>query len=165
MNLKFKPITANDWNSIATIYKQGIETGDATFEQDVPSWEDWDASHIEKCRIATILENQIVGWAALTQVSGRCIYAGVAEVSVYVHENFRGKKIGLQLLQKIIEESEKENFWSLQSGIFPENKASLSIHDQAGFRIIGIREKIGKMNGKWRNNTILERRSTIIGVE
>ncbi len=158
-----RQMEATDWLSVVEIYKQGIETGNATFQQDIPTWQDWDNRHLTTCRIVLIKENEIAGWAALTPVSGRCVYAGVAEVSVYVADKFRGQKLGLQLLQQLIEESEKENFWTLQAGIFPENTASLMIHQKSGFRKVGYRERIGKMNGKWRDTILLERRSEKIG--
>jgi L-amino acid N-acyltransferase YncA len=111
------------------------------------------------------IDNEIVGWAALTAVSGRCVYAGVAEVSVYISNNYRGQKIGTKLLDKLIAESENEKLWTLQAGIFPENIASLKIHEDLGFRKIGHREKIGKMNGIWRDTVLLERRSKVIGID
>jgi phosphinothricin acetyltransferase len=117
------------------------------------------------CRLVAVENGQVAGWAALTAVSGRCIYAGVAEVSVYVSQNHRGKKIGTALLQTLIAESEHNGFWTLQAGIFPENKASIGVHQNNGFRIIGYREKIGKMDNIWRDNVILERRSKLIGID
>lgn len=159
MEIIFRTMTAEDWTSVAEIYRQGIETGNATFQQEIPNFEEWDAEHLKKCRIVCVVENELAGWAALTPVSERCAYAGVAEVSVYVADKFRGQNIGLQLLGQLIEESENENLWTLQSGIFPENTASLKIHDKLGFRKVGYRERIGKMNGKWRDTILLERRS------
>lgn len=163
--IEYRPIVATDYEQVAQIYQQGIATGNATFQQDIPTWEDWDESHLKNCRTVGILDNKIVGWAALTAVSSRCVYAGVAEVSVYVATNYRGLKIGTKLLEYLIEESEASNIWTLQAGIFPENIASIKIHEQLGFRIVGKREKIGKMNGKWRDTLLLERRSVKIGVE
>jgi L-amino acid N-acyltransferase YncA len=162
-NQLIEPITTGDWNAVAKIYKEGIATGNATFQQTLPTWEEWDADHIKNCRLVFEIDNEIVGWAALTAISGRCVYAGVAEVSVYVSELHRGKKIGSQLLQQLILESEKENLWTLQAGIFPENIGSIKIHEALGFRKIGYREKIGKLNGIWRDTVLLERRSTTIG--
>ena len=138
---------AADWTNVAEIYRQGIETGNATFQQEIPTWDDWNNGHIKSCRIVAEIDNEIVGWAALTAVSGRCVYAGVAEVSVYISNKYRGQKIGTKLLDKLIAESENEKHWTLQAGIFPENIASLKIHEELGFRKIGHREKIGKMNG------------------
>ncbi len=156
---------AADWTNVAEIYRQGIETGNATFQQEIPTWDDWNNGHIKSCRIVAEIDNEIVGWAALTAVSGRCVYAGVAEVSVYISNKYRGQKIGTKLLDKLIAESENERHWTLQAGIFPENIASLKIHEELGFRKIGHREKIGKMNGIWRDTILLERRSKVIGID
>lgn len=156
---------AADWTNVAEIYRQGIETGNATFQQEIPTWDDWNNGHIKSCRIVAEIDNEIVGWAALTAVSGRCVYAGVAEVSVYISNKYRGQKIGTKLLDKLIAESENEKLWTLQAGIFPENIASLKIHEELGFRKIGHREKIGKMNGIWRDTVLLERRSKVIGID
>ena len=163
--IEYRPMVATDYEQVAQIYQQGIDTGNATFQQDIPTWEDWDESHLKNCRTVGIMDNKVVGWAALTAVSSRCVYAGVAEVSVYVATNYRGLKIGTKLLEYQIEESEASNIWTLQAGIFPENIASIKLHEQLGFRIVGKREKIGKMNGKWRDTLLLERRSEKIGVE
>ena len=163
--IEYRPMVATDYEQVAQIYQQGIATGNATFQQDIPTWDDWDESHLKNCRTVGIMDNKIVGWAALTAVSSRCVYAGVAEVSVYVATNYRGLKIGTKLLEYLIEESEASNIWTLQAGIFPENIASIKLHEQLGFRIVGKREKIGKMNGKWRDTLLLERRSVRIGVE
>jgi L-amino acid N-acyltransferase YncA len=165
MEIKFRPMTADDWAAVADIYGQGIETGNATFQQTIPTWDDWDSGHLESCRIVAVIEGEIVGWAALTAVSGRCVYAGVAEVSIYVGNKHRGQQIGTKLLDKLIVESENEKIWTLQAGIFPENTASLKIHEALGFRQIGRREKIGKMNEVWRDIMLLERRSKIIGID
>jgi L-amino acid N-acyltransferase YncA len=151
-----------DWDPVADIYKQGIDTGNATFQRDVPEWVEWDKAHIKTCRIVADVNGEVAGWAALTAVSGRCVYAGVAEVSVYIAERFKGQKIGTGLLEKLITESEKEGFWTLQAGIFRENLASLNIHKNLGFREVGYREKIGKMDSIWRDTILLERRSRII---
>jgi phosphinothricin acetyltransferase len=150
-------------NEVLKIYEEGIATGNATFQNAVPSGEEWDKTHIGNCRLVAIENNRISGWAALTAVSGRCVYAGVAEVSIYVAAAARGKGLGKKLLQALIKESESNNYWTLQAGIFPENKASIRIHEECGFRIIGSRERIGQMNGVWRDTLLLERRSKIIG--
>ena len=152
------------WEAVKQIYEEGIATGNATFQTTAPTWEEWDAAHSVKPRLIAIENDEISGWAAITPVSGRCVYAGVGEVSVYVSAASRGKGIGKNLLQALIEESEKENFWTLQAGIFPENISSLAIHEACGFRVIGTRERIGKMNGAWRDTVLLERRSTTIGL-
>lgn len=164
MNVSFRSMTAEDWISVSSIYEQGIATGDATFEPKSPKWEEWDNGHLDTCRIVAEYEGTIVGWGALSPVSGRCVYAGVAEISIYVASAYRGLKVGAALLGQLITESEKVGFWTLQAGIFPENKASLKIHQDAGFRIVGYREKVGKMKGIWRDNMLLERRSKINGV-
>ena len=153
-----------DWEAVKEIYEEGIATGNATFQQSAPQWEEWNNSHLPHSRMVAKEEDTIVGWAALTPVSGRCVYAGVAEVSVYVSDKARGKGLGKQLLQKLVEESEANNIWTLQAGIFPENTASLKIHEACGFRKLGTRERIGKMNGVWRDTILLERRSKTIGV-
>jgi len=163
--LLFRPMTESDWSDVAEIYRQGIETGNATFQTDIPTWEEWNKEHLKSCRIVAEREGQIAGWAALSPVSGRCVYAGVAEVSVYISNNFRGQKIGTKLLGKLISESENDGIWTLQSGIFSENMASLQIHYNLGFRLVGYREKIGRMNGTWRDTILLERRSKVVGSE
>lgn len=163
-NISFRFMEVNDWESVAQIYKEGLETGNSTFQQEVPTWEDWDKGHLTVCRLIAEHEQKIVGWAALSPVSSRCVYAGVAEVSVYVSAKHRGNKIGSQLLNKLIQESEKNGFWTLQAGIFPENIPSIKIHEDLGFRKIGYREKIGNMNGIWRDTLLLERRSKVIGI-
>jgi L-amino acid N-acyltransferase YncA len=152
------------WPAVKNIYEEGIATDNATFKTAAPEWEEWDAAHVKNLRLVAVLNDRVLGWAALTPVSGRCIYAGVGEVSVYVAAAARGKGLGKKLLQALIEESEKNNFWTLQAGIFPENEASISIHEFCGFRIIGSHEKIGMMHGAWRDILLLERRSTVVGV-
>jgi L-amino acid N-acyltransferase YncA len=149
--------------AVQEIYEQGIATGHATFETKSPRWDDWDQAHLVQGRlVATDESGQLVGWAVLTPVSGRCVYAGVAEVSVSVRQEARGKGVGKRLLEALIRE--KESIWTLQAGIFPENTASLKLHEQSGFRKIGYRERIGKMNNIWRDIVLLERRSTTVGV-
>lgn len=164
MDILLRPMTENDWPSVAEIYRQGIETGNATFETKVPAWEKWNAGHLPGCRIVATIEDSAVAWAALTPVSGRCVYAGVAEVSVYVADKYQGLKIGTKILERLISESEDEGIWTLQAGIFPENKASIRMHGNLGFRIVGFREKIGKMDGIWRDTLLLERRSRVAGL-
>jgi L-amino acid N-acyltransferase YncA len=163
MNILFRPMVKSDWEKVAEIYKQGIDTGNATFQQDIPSWDEWNSGHLKTCRIIADIDKEIAGWAALTPVSGRCVYAGVAEVSVYVSNEHKGRKIGTKLLEILISESEKEGLWTLQAGIFPENTASLKLHENLGFRQVGYREKIGKMSGIWRDTILLERRSKTAG--
>lgn len=158
------PLTEQHYPVVKIIYEQGLATGNSTFQTSAPEWSEWNESHISNCRIVGIENAQIIGWAALTPVSGRCVYAGVAEVSVYVDERFRGKGYGTTLLDALIQESEKNNLWTLQAGIFPENISSIRIHEALGFRKIGYREKIGKLNGVWRNTILLERRSSKVGI-
>ena len=160
----FRQMMPSDWPAVAQIYKEGIDTGNATFQTEIPTWEEWDTGHLKTCRIVAELNGKIVGWIALSLVSGRCVYAGVAEVSIYISAQHRGQKIGYQLLKQVIAESEANNIWMLQSGIFLENASSIKIHESLGFRNIGYREKMGKMNGVWRDVLILERRSRIVGI-
>ncbi len=161
--MDIKPMQPEHWPLVKKIYEEGIATGNATFQTTAPEWEEWDAAHVKNSRLVFIDNDEVSGWAALTAVSGRCVYAGVGEVSVYVATNARGKGIGKKLLHALIAESEKNNFWTLQAGIFPENESSIKIHEDCGFRIIGRREKIGQMNGVWRDTLLLERRSTVTG--
>lgn len=153
------------WDAVKKIYEEGIATGNATFQTEAPSWEEWDKAHSAKPRLVAVENNEVLGWAAITPVSGRCVYAGVGEVSVYVSADARGKGVGKKLLQALTGESEKENFWTLQAGIFPENAASIALHHSCGFRTIGSREKIGKLKGIWRDTVLLERRSDKTGIE
>lgn len=162
--MKLVIMKPSHWEAVKEIYKEGIATGNATFQQSAPTWEEWNNSHLPHCRIVAKEGDGILGWAALTPVSGRCVYAGVAEVSVYVSNKARGKGLGKQLLQKLIEESEANGIWTLQAGIFPENVASIKIHEACGFRVLGTRERIGKMNGVWRDTVLLERRSKTVGI-
>ena len=156
-------MNARDWPAVREIYLEGIRTGNATFEKTAPEWEKWNASHLPSCRFVARSEVDLLGWAALSPVSGRCVYAGVAEVSVYVAERARGQGIGLKLLTSLVEASEQADIWTLQAGIFPENVASIEVHQRCGFRIVGIREKIGCMDGRWRDVVLMERRSTAAG--
>jgi L-amino acid N-acyltransferase YncA len=165
IDVTFRSLVKDDWKSVTEIYRQGIETGNATFENEIPTWNKWDSTHLKFGRIVAQFDNVIVAWAALTPVSDRCVYSGVAEVSVYVANKYQGIKIGTKILERLISESEDEGIWSLQASIFPENKASLKMHENLGFRIVGHREKIGKMNGIWRDTTLLERRSKVIGLQ
>jgi phosphinothricin acetyltransferase len=162
---RIENMTAEDWPRVANIYLAGIATKNATFEQQAPDWQTWSNSHRPDCRLIALLGEQIVGWAALSNVSSRCIYSGVAEVSVYVDPEFQGRGIGDRLMKALIAESESNGLWTLQAGIFPENGKSIQLHLRNGFRIIGTRERIGKMDGVWRDTVLLERRSDQVGVE
>lgn len=161
--VEIQQMKPSDWLAVSEIYKQGLETGMATFETKIPSWEQWDENHIESCRLIAKTDDKIVGWAALSEVSSRCVYGGVAEVSVYVAEEARGKRIGAHLLRQLIDESETQGYWTLQSGIFPENVSSIRLHEKLGFRKIGFRERIGQLNGVWKDNILMEKRSKKTG--
>jgi L-amino acid N-acyltransferase YncA len=163
--IMFEVMTADDWPEARAIYVQGIATGLATFETEAPEWEEWNAAHMESCRLVAKTDGEIVGWAALSPVSGRCVYGGVAEVSVYVAETARGQGIGKTLLMALVIESEKVDVWTLQAGVFPENVDSIALHKSCGFREIGYRERIGQMqDGTWRDVVLLERRSETVGI-
>jgi phosphinothricin acetyltransferase len=162
-NLSIEPMQPADWPAVRAIYREGIATGNATFETEAPEWEQWDSGHLPICRLVARRDGQIVGWAALSPVSGRCVYAGVAEVSVYVAAAARGQGVGKALLAALVAESERAGLWTLQAGIFPENAASLALHRACGFREVGRRERIGQMHGVWRDIVLMERRSKIVG--
>ena len=162
--IEIQPLSPRDWASVRAIYLEGIATGNATFEKSAPEWEAWDRSHLPACRLAARVAGEIAGWAALSPVSSRCVYAGVAEASVYVAAAMRGLGIGRSLLAALIEASEREGIWTLQAGIFPENTGSVALFQGAGFRMVGRRERIGCMDGRWRDTLLLERRSAATGV-
>jgi len=157
-------MTATDWEKVAIIYREGIATGMATFETQIHSYEKWDASHLKNCRFVGLYEDNLAGWAALAPVSSRHVYRGVAEVSIYIGQNYWGLGLGKALLKHLILESEAQGFWTLQSGIFPSNKISIKLHESVGFRKIGVRERVGKLNGVWIDNVLYERRSTKTGM-
>lgn len=160
-----RPMTSKDWHTVANIYEDGIATGVATFETNIPTYEAWDNAHLKTCRIVALKNQQVVGWAALSPVSSRCVYGGVAEVSVYISQNYRGLGIGKLLMTQLILESEAEGLWTLQSGIFPTNTGSIKLHEAVGFRYIGKRERVGKLHGKWVDNVLYERRSVVVGID
>ncbi len=162
MEIVVRELLKTDWNAVSKIYAEGIATGIATFETEVPEWELWNEKYINVCRFVAELNNEVVGFTVLSQVSIRKVYKGVAEVSVYVSTNHRGHKIGETLLKQLINASEYHGFWTLQANIFSENTASINLHKKCGFRIVGIREKIGMLHGKWHDNHLLERRSNLI---
>lgn len=159
MAIEIKPLQSEDWADVERIYLDGIATGNATFETSSPGWDKWDASHLQHSRWVALSDGQIAGWVALSPVSDRCVYGGVAEISVYVDNQFRGQGIGKSLLRQVITSSEDNGIWTLNAATFPENEQSIGLHLSCGFRKIGIREKIGQLNGVWRNNVIMERRS------
>ena len=164
-NIRFRSLLSEDYPKVKEIYQLGIATGNATFQTEAPAWEAWDKDHLFKGRLVAVDDlGKVLGWTALTGVSGRCVYAGVAEVSVYVHPDAGGQGVGKQLLKELIRQSERDNFWTLQAGIFPENIASLKIHEQCGFRKVGYHQKIGKMGNVWRDTVLLERRSKTVGI-
>lgn len=154
---------ASDWDAVHRIYEEGIATGEATFETEAPPWERWDAKHLEAGRLVAEEAGSILGWAALSSVSDRCVYAGVAEVSVYVAAQARRAGIGRHLLAALVEAAERAGLWTLQAGIFPENEASLALHAACGFRVVGRRERLGQLRGRWRDALLLERRSPVVG--
>jgi phosphinothricin acetyltransferase len=152
----------DDWLEVSQIYAEGIETGNATFETEVPSWEAWDAAHLPEHRFVATREGRVLGWIALMAVSARTCYAGVAEVSAYVAAKARGTGIGKELLAAVISSSERGGIWTLQTGVFPENEASLGLLRQLGFRVVGTHERIGRLHGVWRDVVLVERRSEVV---
>ena len=165
MEIVINDMEKDHWDHVLKIYLDGIATGIATFQTQAPAWEEWDRGHMSTCRLVAAVEKEIVGWAALSPTSSRSVYAGVAEVSVYVNNQNRGVGIGKALLDALVKTSEENGLWTLQAGIFPENIASLTLHKQMGFREVGIRERIGKMGDVWRDVVLLERRSNVQGID
>ncbi len=157
-------ISEENYPEVARIYGEGLLTGTATFETTIPNWEKWDAGHLSFGRILAVEKDRYLGWASLSSVSSRCVYGGVAEVSVYVSDSARGKGVGEFLLKKLIEISEENNIWTLQSGIFRDNVASRELHIKCGFREVGYKEKVGQLHGVWKDNVLLERRSKVVGI-
>jgi phosphinothricin acetyltransferase len=158
-----EPLRPEHWPEVARIYAEGIATGDATFETELPSWEQWDAAHLADHRLVAVLDGRVAGWVAAVPVSDRCVYGGVVESSVYVAAEARGLGIGRRLLEALVASTEAAGIWTIQAGIFPENAASLRVHERAGFRVVGRRERLGKLDGVWRDVLLLERRSRTIG--
>ena len=156
-------MTLGDWPTVRRIYVEGIATGNATFEIDAPDWETWNGNHLTDCRVVARVRDVIVAWAALSPVSARDCYAGVAEHSVYVAEAMRGRGIGRRLLAALVADSEAHGFWMLQSSIFPENQPSIAIHLACGFRIMGRRKRVAVLHGLWRDTVVVERRSAVVG--
>jgi len=158
------PMTGQDWQAVREIYSQGIATGNATFERSIPTWQKWDELHLPECRLVARSADKVLGWAALSRVSTRLAYQGVAEVSIYVDEQVHGQGIGSKLLGVLVRASEQHGIWTLQAGILPDNVASIRLHQRAGFRIVGVRERVGRMDGRWRDVVLMERRSSVTGI-
>lgn len=163
MSLTIVPLLPEHWTDVARIYAEGIATRLATFTTEVPSWEPWDTAHHPFCRFVTLEDTRILGWVAISPVSQRICYRGVAEHSVYITSAARGKGVGLALMQHLIHTSEAYGIWTLMGVVFPENAASLALHERVGFRVVGRRERIAQLDGEWRDTLVLERRSTRIG--
>ena len=158
-DVRVEALTAADWAAVSAIYADGIETRNATFETDVPTWDEWDASHLTEPRLVARRDGEVVGWAAFTPVSERCAYRGVAENSVYVARGAQSQGVGRALLNELVRRAEEDGIWTIQTGIFPENLASLRLHLSCGFRVVGVRERLGRLDGVWRDVVFLERRS------
>ncbi len=163
MNQIVTPMTREDWDAVRGILQEGIATGHASFNTEVPDWDAWNRSHLEPCRLVARVDGEIAGWAALSPVSSRCVHSGVAEVSVYVGSRFRGRRVGKALMAELVDASEREGIWTLQGGAFPENAASIALQKAFGFREIGRQERLGKLNGIWRDVVLMERRSSVVG--
>ncbi len=165
MHLSIRTMQASDWDAVREIYLEGIATRNATFQTDAPSWEQWDASHLQACRLVAERDGEILGWAVLAAISSRPVYRGVAEVSVYIAARARAQGVGRALMQELVAQSERAGFWTLQAGIFPENHGSVALHLGAGFREVGRREKMGRLGDSWRDVLLFERRRSSNGTE
>lgn len=164
VSLSIRPMREPDWPAVARIYAEGIATGNATFETGVPDWATWHRKMRPDCRLVACLPTgEVTAWAALSPVSTRAVYAGVAEVSIYVGQGHRGRGVGRRLLAALVTASEAAGVWTLQAGIFPENEASIALHRECGFRVLGVRERPGQMDGRWRDVVLMERRSRRVG--
>jgi len=161
--LTVEPLRQDDWEAVAAIYAEGIATGNATFETAVPSYERWDAAHLPGHRLVARADGLLLGWAALSAVSPRAVYAGVTENSIYIAEAARGQGVGRQLLQALVDGAERDGIWTIQTGIFPENRASIALHERCGYRTVGLRERLGRLHGVWRDVVLMERRSAVAG--
>lgn len=157
--VKIRALIELDYPSVAEIYKEGISTGIATFETVVPTWEQWDKKFLDECRFVILFDQQIAGWCAISAVSSREVYKGVAETTIYISRKFQQKQLGSSLLQHLVTTSETQGFWSLQASIFPQNIPSIRLHLKSGFRHVGIREKIAQRDGIWHDNVLMERRA------
>jgi L-amino acid N-acyltransferase YncA len=160
--MKLQPIRPDDWPAVRAIYEAGIATGNATFETTAPDWPAWNAAHLPDHRLVATDGGRVLGWVALAPVSDRCAYAGVAEDSIYVAPDAQGHGIGRALLTAVVTSAEQAGIWTVQTGIFPENQPSIRLHETCGFRVVGIRERLGKLHGHWRDVVLLERRSPAI---
>jgi len=158
--MKLRPMLPEDWPEVRRIYLEGIASGNSTFQTEAPTWEQWDANHLQACRLVAVQGETVVGWAVLAAISARPVYRGVAEVSVYVTNTVHGHGVGKALMQELVSASEQHGFWTLQAGIFPENVASLAVHARVGFRQVGRRERMGQLGGVWRDVVLVERRVT-----
>jgi phosphinothricin acetyltransferase len=165
MDFVIEPMQPRDWEFVRGIYLEGVATGHATFETEAPRWDEWDTNHSPDCRLVARVPDGLLGWAALSPVSKRKVYAGVAEVSVYVGASARGRGLGGALMRALIEASERNGVWTLQSSVFPENQASIALHLKHGFRELGRRERVARLHGVWRDTVLLERRSRVVGVD
>jgi phosphinothricin acetyltransferase len=163
-NLIIRKMEDRDSEHVLEIYRMGIETKNATFETTVPAWNDWDAGHLNHSRFVAETDGSVAGWVALSSVSKRTAYQGVAEISIYIHNKYWGNGIGTQLMGQVIDSSEENGIWTLFAAVFSENKSSVSLHKKHGFRVIGSREKISQIDGIWRDTIILERRSSKAGL-
>lgn len=159
-----KKLLPEHWEVVKNIYELGIATGVATFETKAPDWETWDKNHLPHSRLVIEYDQRVAGWIALSPVSGRCVYGGVAEISIYIHPACKGLGLGYVLMHELIKESEANGIWTLQAGIFEENKASIRLHEKSGYRKVGYRENLGKLNQHWHNIILFERRSKIVGI-
>jgi L-amino acid N-acyltransferase YncA len=157
--VEIQPLRPDDWPAVRAIFEAGIASGDATFETAAPTWEAWDAAHLPEHRLVARDDGQVLAWAALAPVSDRCAYAGVAEDSIYVAPGAQGRGVGRQLLAALVASAEQGGIWTVQTGIFPENRASVRLHQACGFRLVGVRERLGRLDGRWRDVLLLERRS------
>ena len=160
--LATRPMTDADADAVLQIYQQGLDTNQASFETVAPSWEVFDRARLTEHRHVAILDDAVVGWVAVSAVSPRPVYAGVVEHSVYVDPAIHGRGVGATLLRALVESTEAAGIWTIQSGLFPENLASLRLHERAGFRVVGTRERVGRHHGRWRDVLLLERRSPLI---
>jgi L-amino acid N-acyltransferase YncA len=160
--VRIEALRPDDWPAVRAIYEAGIATGNATFETAPPAWEEWDAAHLPDHRLVARDHGEVLGWTALAPVSDRCAYAGVAEESIYVAPAARGQGVGRELLAAVVASAERAGIWTVQTGIFPENQVSVRLHQGCGFRVVGVRERLGRLHGRWRDVLLLERRSRLL---